>query len=135
MAKESLIKGIENYDKRRGWRGINSNIDSFNSIDWKKTISELSKEKNYKNKFLVIITNINSKEITIGFEDGSFKSLDLKESAWILSSNKDNIEFSPLEYKNAGINEGSILWVESKINDNGNYIYYIWFQKKRRFLN
>ena len=126
MAKESLIKGIENYDKRRGWRGINSNIDSFNSIDWKKTISELSREKNYKNKFLVIITNINSKEITIGFEDGSFKSLDLKESSWILSSNKDNIEFSPLEYKNAGITEGSILWVESKVNDDGNYIYSIW---------
>ena len=126
MAKESLIKGIENYDKRRGWRGISSNIDSFNSIDWKNTISELSKEKNYKNKFLVIITSINNKEITIGFEDGSFKNLDLKESAWILSSDKDNIEFSPLEYKNTGITEGSILWVESKINDNGDNIYSIW---------
>ena len=89
QALKSLRKGIENYDRRRGWRGpITNKIQNKN---WKKKIS------NYKldptlNWNIAEIVSLSNEKIDFRIFDENIKnfagSLFLNEITWTLKQNK-----------------------------------------------
>ena len=117
FAEKSLHDGLEEYDKRQGWRGkvANINLSGFND-KW------LSYFNNYnlfdKNNILyAVILEFKKDTITVGFLNGNIGMLDLIESSWVLKSNKNNL-ITVDSYKNLILNIGDIVSVKQSIDHN-----------------
>ncbi|MDB9762867.1 penicillin-binding transpeptidase domain-containing protein, partial [Alphaproteobacteria bacterium] len=117
FAEKSLHDGLEEYDKRQGWRGkvANINLSDFND----KWLSYFNNYKlNDKNDILyAVILEFKKDIITVGFLNGNIGKLDLIESSWVLQSNKNNL-ITVDSYKNLILNTGDIISVKQSINHN-----------------
>ena len=84
IARNALFEGILEYDKRQGWRGRVSKIDSTDiKNNWLSKLGLLNLVQNNLYHYGVIL-DINTEEITIGLLDGNFGKLDLEESSWVV---------------------------------------------------
>ena len=91
IARNALFEGILEYDKRQGWRGRVSKIDSTDiKNNWLSKLGSLNLVQNNLYHYGVIL-DINTEEITIGLLDGNFGNLDLEESSWVVKKrNNEN---------------------------------------------
>ena len=125
FAEKSLQEGLEEYDKRQGWRGSIGNINSTNFNEkW------LSYFNNYilnsaNNILYAVVLGFEEDQINIGFLDGNLGTLDLIESSWAVNSN-ENALFTVDSYKKSILNTGDIISVKKSINyDDNNNIFKI----------
>ena len=116
-AEESLKAGLEEYDRRQGWRGKLGSLKLLDlNSDW------LSYFKNYKleNKesiLYAVILEYGDEDIKIGFLNGENAKLDIYASSWIINtSNKQEITID--SYKNNLLNLGDIIIVQKSLNYN-----------------
>ena len=79
IATDSLRKGLIEYDKRKGWRGIIANKD-YNS-DWRKDFSEYKLEKSINWK-ISIVRNIDQFSAEIETHDGLKGNIDYNDITW-----------------------------------------------------
>ena len=114
-AEISLKEGLEQYDKRQGWRGKVGNIELTQINDqW------LSKFNNYElkdknNNIYSVVLGFEDNKINIGFLNGDLGKLDLIESAWVINAGeKDNITID--SYKNIILKVGDIISVTKSSN-------------------
>ncbi len=86
LATESLRKGLINYDKRKGWRGVLTN--KKDSKDWSKTLKKFKLEKSIDwemaivkkiNKFSAEIETESKENGIIEYQDISWTKKDLDE--------------------------------------------------------
>ena len=77
-ALESLRKGLEDYDRRHGWRGVLNNIDSKN---WVSKAKDLSIDKSLDWK-LAKVTSLNNLLIQIETENNEVGFIDFKNVSW-----------------------------------------------------
>ena len=90
IARDALFEGILEYDKRQGWRGRVSNIDSIDiEKNWLSKLVSLNLPQNNLYQYGVIL-DINNEEIIIGLLDGNFGKLDLEESSWIVKKHSED---------------------------------------------
>ena len=91
QALKSLRKGIEDYDKRRGWRGAITN--KFKNKKWEKKINQYKLDPTLKWNFAEI-TNLNNNEIKFKIignkKNNTIQEIFLKNIKWTLS--KKNIQ-------------------------------------------
>ena len=126
-AEDALIWGIESYDKRRGWRGEIENIGKIDIKDnWLNIISKLSKNKNFTNKVLAVVTDVTEERIVLGLSNGDTGFLDLNESSWTLSKNKEDSDVTISSYLNNVLNVGSVVWVNKNLNKDESVTYSLW---------
>jgi penicillin-binding protein 1A len=89
QALKSLRKGIEDYDKRRGWRGPISN--KINNKNWKKNISTYKLDPTLKWHFAEIIS-LEPSQLKFNIIDKAEKNkegiLTLKNLEWSIPNNK-----------------------------------------------
>ncbi len=123
-AIDSLRKGIEEYDKRHGWRGPVRNIKE--EVVNKKSKNLKEKYKNFPglhSKKLGYILQINDKELTIKLLEANKKVKIYKENIikqkWLNKSNNFNFDQINKNFKKYD------LLVINEINDNHNKIYEI----------
>ena len=97
FAIESLRNGIEEYDKRSGWRGPIQNIKKFVDNDNLKTVKE--KYDNYPglhNKKLGYVTSIQNEEVLINLLDNKkqikIKRDTLQNKKWLYKNKKYDFE-------------------------------------------
>ncbi len=111
-----MIWGIENYDKRRGWRGV-LHIFKESEIkkDWHYHLKKFSQHRLNKNKLLATVISISNSKIIIGLEDGQTGVLDLNKSSWIFSNLNDEKTYSVTNYVEKTINIGSVFLVRKNI--------------------
>ncbi len=102
IATLSLRKGLENYDKRKGWRGplTNKKIDK----NWKRDLEKFELEKSIGWQ-LAIVKKVNKFETLIKTADDLEGKIDYENVAWTKK------EFSDL------FNTGDIIYVK-KVNGN-----------------
>ena len=89
QALKSLRKGIEDYDRRRGWRGPITNI--YKNKNWEKTISKYKLDPTLKWHFAKILSLDNNKIIfqVIDKKTKDTKGiLNLKDSKWSIPKKK-----------------------------------------------
>ena len=80
IASEVLRNGIENYDKRNGWRGPIKNISIINK-KWENSIkNDLEKKINWE---IARITKIESSKIKIETEKNKNGSINLSNLGWV----------------------------------------------------
>ena len=126
-AEDALTWGIESYDKRRGWRGELENIGKIDiKDDWLNIISKLSKNKNFTNKVLAVVIDVTEERIVLGLSNGDTGFLDLNESSWTLSKNKENSDVTISSYLNNVLNVGSVVWVNKNFNKDDSVTYSLW---------
>ena len=77
--------GIEEYDKKRGFCGVISNI---NLDHWQKELKNKKNDISLLDRKLAVILDIDSKKITIGLENGEKSFIQLKNFQWALTQNK-----------------------------------------------
>ena len=108
QALNSLRKGIEDYDRRRGWRGPISN--KIKSKNWKKKISQYKLDPTL-NWYFAEITSLNNNEI-------NFKTIDKKEQTLSGSLSLKNVKWTTPRKKT--IQEihkiGDIIFVKKEKN-------------------
>ena len=85
IASSVLRDGIENYDKRKGWRGPIKNI-SLSNKNWKNSIkNNLEKKIGWE---IARVTKIDYSSIEIETENNKFGKINLESIEWI-NANKD----------------------------------------------
>ena len=89
-ALNSLRAGIEQYDRRRGWRGVITN--TYKNKNWKKTIKNLKLDPTLKWKYAEII-DLNNSEI-------KFKLIDNKKTQEIEILSQANLKWAIKKNKN-----------------------------------
>ena len=125
IAESSLKEGLEEYDKRQGWRGKVGSIDLTNiNKEW------LSKFNNYKlkdnNILYCLVLGFEDEVINIGFLNGALGKLDIAVSSWITNSKKNEV-ITIDNYKNSILNIGDIISVKKSFNyDDSNKLYEIY---------
>ncbi len=105
IASDVLRNGIENYDRRKGWRGPIKNV-SLQDQNWGKlTKNDLEKKINWK---IARIIKINDLKIKIETEDNEIGNINLSAQNWIKFSEKNKI-----------LKVGDIIYVKK----NKNFLY------------
>ncbi len=93
-ADEALVRGLENLDKRQGWRGVidNINFKEFNNNELNKIISKFG-EGLPQNRIVSIVKKIKNNRILLYTLNGEI-NLDFKSEPWlrkqIIYKDKDN---------------------------------------------
>ena len=130
-AEEALIEGLENLDKRQGWRGP---ISNFNLLDFKN--EELLKYLEYVQKQLpekrnaAIVTKVSKNFIEVMLQQKKKVKIEFKNASWVRPQTLKKDDKNRLiihlgaKYKNFEqfISEGDI--VVAKENKNKNITFY-----------
>tara|TARA_Y100000590_G_scaffold183445_1_gene209046 strand:+ start:2974 stop:5331 length:2358 start_codon:yes stop_codon:yes gene_type:complete len=77
-ALESLREGLENYDRRHGWRGP---ITNLNLVDWQENIKNFIPDKSLNWKVAKVI-EVNQLSIKIEIENKEIGFIDFKNIKW-----------------------------------------------------
>jgi len=77
-ALEALREGLENYDKRHGWRGP---ITNLNLLDWQKNIEKVIPDKSLNWKIAKVI-DVNPLSLKIEIENKEIGFMDFKNVKW-----------------------------------------------------
>jgi len=116
IASNSLRKGLQNFDKRKGWRGPISNKKKYK--DWRSEIKKLNLEKsieweiavvNRVDKFETVIETLNGKKGIISFNDidwtrKEFKKLfTIGDIIYVKKISEGNYSLKQLPKANGGI--------------------------------
>tara|TARA_B100000686_G_scaffold9436_1_gene9502 strand:+ start:16602 stop:18899 length:2298 start_codon:yes stop_codon:yes gene_type:complete len=120
-AEDSLNLGLEEYDRRQGWRGPIKKIESKNFDNW---INFIPNNSLRKNTFFALVREINDKEILIFTSNGNEGVLDLKESSWILELDNNSSKINISHYKNKYISVGDVLLVKALNKKKKSYLIY-----------
>ncbi len=116
LATKALRQGLENYDKRRGWRGplVNKKVNS----EWKKGLEKFNLEKSIGweiaivkrvDKFETIIETIKNNIGIINYEDVSWtrknlnKIFKIGDIVYVKKKNENNYSLKQLPLANGGI--------------------------------
>ena len=84
-ALSALREGLEEYDRRHGWRG---SVTNLKDIDWQKNIQEISPDKSLKWKLAKII-EIKKLILKIETQDKEIGFVDFNTASW---TRKENFE-------------------------------------------
>ena len=93
ISYNTLVDGLENLDKRQGWRGVINNLDlSKSSLNYISTyLNDLQKTLPQKRK-VAVIQNIQKHVIKILLPDGKITNIKFKHASWarpqIIKKNK-----------------------------------------------
>ena len=130
-ADNSLINGLENLDKRQGWRGPIANIDLLNFKDDAITKYLQNIQQNLpKNRHAAIVTQVNKGFIKILLLKGISAEIKLLNANWarpqtIKKDNKNNLNiYLGAKFKNFKkfIKVGDVI-IAKKNNYKGNAFY------------
>lgn len=80
IAERCMREGLEDYDRRHGWRGALTNIDT--SGKWQEELKKLPKPPGTYDWKLAVILNPGQAAAEIGFVDGSKGQIPLSEMTW-----------------------------------------------------
>ena len=82
IASDALRKGLEQYDRRHGWRGPLINIENKNN--WKKYLEKIQLD-NFNNWDLAIVNEVDKNYASITTQSDVFGKIFLKNMVWARS--------------------------------------------------
>ena len=124
-ADYALVNGLENLDKRQGWRGVIQNLDlsKINPHEILKILNDLQK-KLPPQRFFVVVNKILNNFIEIRLPDGNIGKVEFKNVSWVRpqrikknKKNKLNIYLGPKFKKfEEFLKVGDIIVVKQQFN-------------------
>ena len=127
IADDALLNGLENLDKRQGWRGPVTNFD-ISKVKYEDLLESIKiLEVNIpKNRRVAIVKKIYKNNIKIILSNGNLETLKLKNASWardqILKKDKHNklnifLGKKPRSFKGF-LNIGDVIVVKTKLITN-----------------
>lgn len=80
MAETALRQGLENYDRRHGWRGAITKLSI--SSGWKERLNEIHRPLGMQGWQHAVIYDLQGDGVVIGLKDGSHGFISLQELKW-----------------------------------------------------
>lgn len=119
IAMKALRAGLEEYDRRHGWRGPIANINGVeNWIDGLKKM-EAADELPDVGWQLATILKIEAKEVEIGLSDGKRNKLLLEDIKWARKWLPEQFVGEPITQMSDVFKRGDVVWVSAKEKDKG----------------
>jgi penicillin-binding protein 1A len=87
IAERELRKGLENYDRRYGWRGALARIDIKG--DWSKALGDLAVHLGVPTWRAAVVLGFENGGAVLGFEGRTFGFLPLAEAKWARAARPD----------------------------------------------
>tara|TARA_Y100001970_G_scaffold34746_1_gene42984 strand:+ start:1689 stop:4025 length:2337 start_codon:yes stop_codon:yes gene_type:complete len=113
IATESLRKGLIEYDKRKGWRGVIKNSDY--SSDWSKNLNDFKLEKSI-NWNLSIVKRVEQFSAEIETQEGAIGKIEYSDISWTKKQFDEILKPGDIIYtKDIGNNKFSLKQIP-KIN-------------------
>ena len=132
LADMALIEGLENLDKRQGWRGVVSNID-ISKLEHNHIIKTLLFfEKNIpKRRKIAVVEKIFKDQINIIISNGDTKTLEFQKKSWLRpqilkldKKNKLNIyKGTKFKYFKDFLKVGDVILIKENYNSLGKQYY------------
>lgn len=107
MAETAFKRGLQRYDRRKGFRKPLGHIPTQH---WKNTILEIPKPQAAGNWKRAVILDIGKEKISLGIDDGKKQSVPLKEFFW-----EEIMKSKPQKFP---VNVGDIVLVEEHLINN-----------------
>ena len=80
MAENALREGLENYDRRHGWRGAFTKLSV--ATGWKEQLNEINRPLGMASWQHAVVYDLQAGGATIGLKDGTHGFISMKELKW-----------------------------------------------------
>jgi len=130
-AEDAVQIGLQEYDRRQGWRGVVSKIDLD---DFKLWQDKIPNNMVLDNKVLfALITNFDKNNIFLNLFDGKNGFLDLDKSSWIIPNAEKTDKNEVKKHLSNILAVGDVILVTAsninEVKESGNNKYYEIYQK------
>ncbi|MBY0280570.1 MAG: PBP1A family penicillin-binding protein [Alphaproteobacteria bacterium] len=113
-ADKSLRKGLEEYDRRHGWRGVVAKITQLDQSAWIKDLNKIPPVPGMNDAKLAVVLAISSdREAKIGFANGAVSSLFLTGVEWARLSKPDGTQGPEIKKISEVIVPGDVILVNN----------------------
>ena len=110
IAQKALRDGLMAYDRRHGWRGPESHLES--TENWPARLAELGQRDGLDSWRLATVLSTSPEGAILGLEDGSQGLLPLAEMAWARRA-LENDQLGPeVTAADQVVQPGDVIWVE-----------------------
>lgn len=110
-ANLSVRKGLQDYERRHGYRGPVSKIEASDLGDVEKVISSLEKIEEFANLRVAVVTDIKLEEATIMLENGKSSTLYLGDMLWATTYIEVNKQGDMIEKVADILRIGDVIYV------------------------
>jgi penicillin-binding protein 1A len=110
IADQALRDGLIAYDRRHGWRGPETTLDT--GPDWSAGLAEIGRTDGLGQWRLALVLATEPEAATIGFGDGSTATLPLGELTWARSADDEGHLGPAIERVDQVLDTGDVVWVE-----------------------
>jgi penicillin-binding protein 1A len=118
IAESALRNGLMAYDRRHGWRGVITNINT--SEGWLDALSQVVPPKGLGDWRLAVVKKVLSKSVNIGIDDGSLGIIPLGQIKWARSWRKGEFLGQAIKKPADVLRVGDVIMVDPllpKTND------------------
>ena len=120
LANKALRKGLENYDRRHGWRGALTKIqltrEDIAGSEWLTKLKEIKKPKGVGKWKIALVLKLEDKRAIVGIEGGIVSSIPLENlkwaREWVTSSRRGGSIYKPSQV----LSIGDVVLVERSID-------------------
>jgi penicillin-binding protein 1A len=81
IANRVFRQGLEEYDRRHGWRGPISNIE-FSGSQWDQSLAKIRRPKGLTDQLMAVVISLGLDGAAIGLADGSTGLIPMAELEW-----------------------------------------------------
>jgi penicillin-binding protein 1A len=110
VAQTALRDGLMAYDRRHGWRGPKSHLESTDG--WPSQLAALDHSDGLANWRLAVVLESNAGAAVLGLEDGSQAQLPLAGMAWARRTNGEDQLGPEVTAPDQVVRPGDVVWVE-----------------------
>lgn len=112
IAERSLRDGLEEYDRRHGWRGPITQLKSA-AGDWRDKLAEVAQPAGMSPSWkLAAVLAVRAREAEIGFVDGGRGIIPLGEATWARSTRSGQRVGATVRRMSDVLDEGDVIAVE-----------------------
>lgn len=111
IAQRTLQSGLESYDRRHGWRGPVSTIDT--TLAWQTALTEITPPKGAPTDWtLGVVLQLNNGDVTVGLADGTQGVLPFSEMTWARQWLEGQLLGPRLKKPSDVLNKGDVVWLK-----------------------
>jgi penicillin-binding protein 1A len=110
LADKALRDGLSAYDRRHGWRGPKTQLDT--GPEWWARLAQVDRSDGLDAWQLALVLEVDAAAATIGLVDGTTASLPLVELTWARPVDEAGNLGPPIEGADQVLAVGDVVWVE-----------------------
>jgi len=130
LARTSLRGGLEEYDRRHGWRGPYVTLENFDAANWVESLEAIEAPTNIAPWQPAAVLSVSDSAAQIGFLDGETGEVPFAEMAWARPWLRGELLGAAPRSAKDVVSVGDVIFVESLNQSSGDGGATIGFENK-----